>query len=108
MPFSTYVGIVGSGVALRLLQEGATVVSPVRSVASKPGLMDELAGLQLTDGQLHTPVCDYSTPEGVAALVGFLKETYADGIDLVVSSFGGQVPIGALGVCEVHVQLVNS
>lgn len=78
-------GTVGSGIVQRFLQEGAWVVAPLRSAASKRRLTDHLEAAP-TD-KLHTPVADWSTEAGAAELAKFVKEAGLQ-LDHVVSVAG--------------------
>lgn len=70
-PPYAFAGTVGSGIVQRFLQDGASVIAPLRSPASKGRLTDHLTAP--TD-KLHTPVADWGTPEGAAALAQFIRE----------------------------------
>jgi NAD(P)-dependent dehydrogenase (short-subunit alcohol dehydrogenase family) len=86
-------GIVGSGVASAFLAEGAAaVVAPARSAAGRAALLAELGAPPALD----VPVCDYSTPEGAAALAVHLRQRFPQGVDVAVSSVGGAFTRGNL------------
>jgi NAD(P)-dependent dehydrogenase (short-subunit alcohol dehydrogenase family) len=87
---------VGTGIVQRFLQDGATVVAPLRSAASKPRLADHLTAP--TD-KLHTPVADWSTPEGAAALAQFIKEQQLQ-VDHAVSISGERQHVRLVPCCK--------
>jgi NAD(P)-dependent dehydrogenase (short-subunit alcohol dehydrogenase family) len=83
-------GVIGSGVARHLLIEGAHVIVPVRSEASKRKALEAItAGTQGKDAALNVPVANTSDEEGAASLKSELSKQFPGGLDHVVSICGG-------------------
>ena len=92
-------GVVGGAIARRLLEEGAFVIAPVRSDASRPKLLSRLGGAATQHAAaLAVPTVDYGTQAGAAALAAAVSALAAPrgGLFHSFAISGGAAPSGAL------------
>ena len=76
------------------LLEDATVIAPLRSEASRAKLEAALKGAYFDADALHTPVADWGTEAGAAALAAYIRDVAGGHVDHVISIAGGGVPPG--------------
>ena len=82
----TATGVIGSGVARRFAQEGATVWISGRH----PDALEELeAAIRAAGGTAHAEVVDATDPEAVDAYIGRVAEA-AGKLDVVFNAIGGR------------------
>lgn len=88
-------GIVGSGIIRVFLQNGATVIAPVRSEEGKSSLLKEIIDVQI-DGAIDIPIIGYGNEDSITLLPEYINKHYPNGLDIVVSNFGGSFKLGAV------------
>lgn len=102
-------GGVGEGIVRTLLQNGATVVVPVRTQAKIVQLTDYTADLER--GQLLALEANIGTEAGARQVGDFLADKFKGGLDLVVASLGGWtqgLPLTAIDLTSWNRILANN
>lgn len=102
-------GGVGEGIVRSLLENGATVVVPVRTQAKIVRLTDFVADVER--GQLITLETNIGTEAGAREVSDFLIEKFRGGIDYVVASLGGWwqgLPLTAVDMSTWNRVLMNN